>query len=432
MRKIFHRYKKKYVTIQRDQTKKIRRVHFKNVRRFKKVRKHPFSLPALVLFILIGGFVVFATSTRGKSIIDTSSRIVIISHDGVKESFPTKAPTVGALLQKLTIKISPGDVVEPSISTRITQNDFRVNIYRAKPVEIVDGNRRYFAFSAATTPRSIASQTGVQVYSEDNLNIMPTANFVTEGAIGEQIHIDRATPVNFNVYGASTTVRTRTKTVGQLLKEKNITLAKDDSVQPSVDTVITPNAQVYLIHKGTQIITASQTIPMTVQTIQDNTLAYGTSAIRQQGSDGTEILTYQVNLQNGREVGRSLIQTVVTSQPVTQIVVQGTNLSGIKGDMAIAGIAPQDYQYADYIISHESGWCPTKAQGEHYCPVTPDNSGTSYGYGLCQATPGYKMSSAGADWATNPVTQLEWCNGYASRYGGWYGSYLHWMAYSNW
>jgi len=42
------------------------------------------------------------------------------------------------------------------------------------------------------------------------------------------------------------------------------------------------------------------------------------------------------------------------------------------------------------------------------------------------------MATAGADWATNPITQLRWCSGYASRYGGWAGSYNHWLAYHSW
>jgi len=49
--------------------------------------------------------------------------------------------------------------------------------------------------------------------------------------------------------------------------------------------------------------------------------------------------------------------------------------------------------------------------------------GTPYGgsgaYGVPQALPGDKMSSAGSDWATNPVTQIRWMIGYVNgRYGG--------------
>ena len=46
------------------------------------------------------------------------------------------------------------------------------------------------------------------------------------------------------------------------------------------------------------------------------------------------------------------------------------------------------------------------------------NYGGSGAYGLPQALPGHKMASAGADWRTNPLTQLRWMVGYTtSRYG---------------
>lgn len=43
---------------------------------------------------------------------------------------------------------------------------------------------------------------------------------------------------------------------------------------------------------------------------------------------------------------------------------------------------------------------------------------TSGAYGIPQALPGSKMASAGADWRTNPVTQIKWMIGYIrSTYG---------------
>ena len=51
--------------------------------------------------------------------------------------------------------------------------------------------------------------------------------------------------------------------------------------------------------------------------------------------------------------------------------------------------------------------------------VTIYNYSGSGAYGLPQALPGHKMASAGADWATNPKTQIRWMRGYVnSRYGG--------------
>jgi hypothetical protein len=173
---------------------------------------------------------------------------------------------------------------------------------------------------------------------------------------------------------------------------------------------------------------------MPVKYINDDSLAYGTFAVRQVGSPGQRVLTYQVTVKSGKVVSSKLLQDVVTSDAVTQIVVRGTSLSGIKGDMALAGISPNDYQYVDYIVSHESGWCPTKAQGQvGYCPVYSGYVPPYGGYGLCQSTPGSKMESAGSDWATNPITQLRWCDGYArAHYGSWYAAYNHWIAYRWW
>lgn len=97
-------------------------------------------------------------------------------------------------------------------------------------------------------------------------------------------------------------------------------------------------------------------------------------------------------------------------------------VSGSKNSiMSAAGISSSDYTYVDYIITKESGWRATAAN-----PV-------SSAYGLCQSLPGSKMASAGSDWQTNAVTQMKWCNGYAtSRYGSWAGAYNFWIAHNWW
>jgi hypothetical protein len=60
----------------------------------------------------------------------------------------------------------------------------------------------------------------------------------------------------------------------------------------------------------------------------------------------------------------------------------------------------------DSLWTRESNW-----------NVHADNPNSS-AYGIPQALPGSKMSSAGADWATNPVTQIRWGLGYIEdRYG---------------
>lgn len=70
------------------------------------------------------------------------------------------------------------------------------------------------------------------------------------------------------------------------------------------------------------------------------------------------------------------------------------------------GFGSDQFGCLDSLYNSESGW-----------RVNADNP-TSSAYGIPQALPGSKMSSAGSDWATNPVTQIRWGLGYIEdRYG---------------
>lgn len=401
------------------------------------VRHHPMGVPVatISLLLLLSGIVTLFIMRGGAKDNGPAARIVIVSYDHHEETVPSNEKTVGALLKKMEVPLHPGDVVEPAKNTPINQDDFRINIYRAVPVKVVDGSTATYAYTAAKTSRSVATQAGVTLYPEDHLTAALPEDVLRDYNIGETVTVDRSIPVSLNLYGASVPTRTHAKTVKDLLAEKGVKLSRVDTYKPSLDTPITPNMSVAIIRNGIRTITEQHDLAMPVETINDPNLAYGTRAVRQTGSAGRESVTYKINVQNGVEVSREEIQRVVVVPPVPQIVVQGVNLGGIKGDMARAGIAPGDYNYVDYIIGKESGWCPTKWQGEYgSCPAyhgTP--SSASVGYGLCQATPGWKMASAGDDWATNPVTQLKWCHGYATgRYGSWGAAYNQWVTYHWW
>jgi len=67
--------------------------------------------------------------------------------------------------------------------------------------------------------------------------------------------------------------------------------------------------------------------------------------------------------------------------------------------------------------------------GESGWRVTAENS-SSGAYGIPQALPGSKMATAGADWESNPVTQITWGLGYIQdRYGSPCGAWSHSESY---
>jgi hypothetical protein len=70
------------------------------------------------------------------------------------------------------------------------------------------------------------------------------------------------------------------------------------------------------------------------------------------------------------------------------------------------GFGSDQFGCLESLWTKESGWNPQAANP------------TSSAFGIPQALPGSKMASAGADWATNPATQIKWGLGYiAARYG---------------
>lgn len=420
--KIFHRgFKKQY---------KKARVYGRG-----HIYRRPYVAPIMGLLVgvaIVGGVVLSRGGTA--SLRPSDSHVVFLSDSGQQETLDTKAKTVGDLVAKLPLHLISQDVVEPSLDTPIVQDNFRVNVYRARPVTVVDNSAKQVTLTAQRSARVVAQQAGLTVYPEDNVSFGPGS--VTQNIIGEEVIVNPATPVQLTLYGTPLDIRTQAKTVGDMLKSKNVKINAKDTVTPSLSTPIAAGLQVNVIRNGIQVVSVQSDVPAPVQYINDTSLSLGATAVRQSGSPGVMVTTYQIDVEGGVEVSRTQLQQVVTTQPVPQIIARGTivDIAGNKtAVMAAAGISSSDYGYADYIISHESGWCYTKAQGESYCPSSPDNSGTPNGYGLCQATPGYKMGSAGGDWATNPITQLVWCSGYAnSRYGGWYNAYAHWLNSHNW
>src|SRR5215831_9405081 len=97
----------------------------------------------------------------------------------------------------------------------------------------------------------------------------------------------------------------------------------------------------------------------------------------------------------------------------------GTARSIAYNMMSSFGFDPKtQFDCLDNIWTRESGW---NYQAEN----------ASGAFGIPQALPGSKMASAGADWQTNPATQIKWGLGYIqSVYGTPCNAWSFWQAHS--
>lgn len=389
------------------------------------LRQHPFVVPVVTLvvlsFVSMVAFVISNGSTLGAS----DTRLVRLIIDGEEQLVPTRSSNVKELLERLDVTVTEKDIIEPAIETEIVDNSMSVRVYKARPITIIDGTNEVTTVAAGQTVRATVERAGVKIYPEDrvvsNAEVVETEDVLKGRPVAETVVIDRATPASINLYGSNIPIRTHVMTVGDALKEKNIKTQHDDVIIPDPSTVLTANTQVFITRVGRTIDSREEAIPMPTETINDPTLTAGRTVVRQQGNPGRKVVTYEVQLENDKEVARRPIQEIVAVEAVKHVVVQGTKPPTIivAGDHAAlmlqAGIPESQHGSAEYIISRESRW-----------RLDARNAGGCLGLG--QACPGSKLVNACPDYANDPICQLRFFTAYVNgRYGSWNGAYQFWV-----
>lgn len=394
-----------------------------------------FSIPSLVtlgflaslLFFTIiaktGGF--FASATSSESAEKDDQSFVTIYDGGEKTTLRSAAITVRELLERAGIVYDEYDTVEPGLDDEINSETFNINIYRSRQAVVIDDNVKKYVRTSATEPEQVAEDAGLKLLDQDIIEVV-AYNGLLESGMTTAYQITRAKTVNFEFYGKDMVIRTQADTVGEFLAEQGITVdAKETWSSLQDDVKLKDGISLAVFRQGKQTKTVEEVVNYNTKTTYDYSLNYGVRKVTTAGQKGKKIVTYEINMRNGKEISRKILSSIVTQKPIDEQVKVGMKVdlpAGTHNDwMAQAGISPSDYGYVNYIIQRESHWNPLAKNA--YSGAT----------GLCQALPGSKMASAGSDWATNPITQLRWCNGYAvGRYGSWAKAYQFWTVNHWW
>lgn len=274
---------------------------------------------------LLVGTIVFAGVALAKPSDDPmpfAQHVVTIYDQGEKRVVLTKAGDVRQTLAQADIQLAQNDRVEPSLDTRYEAADYTVNIYRAYPVMINDGMKRKLVLTPYTTARDIAKDADIAVRDEDKLTLTQSTDMFTDG-IGTNLTIKRATPVTLMLYGVPTKVYTQASTVDELLAEKHIVLGENDTVSTSVLAVISADMTIEVWRNGVQTVTLDESIEFPVRQVLAMDKPVGHREVQTLGKVGKKKVVYEVTRQDGREVGRTMIQSVVTEEPKEQVELVG-------------------------------------------------------------------------------------------------------------
>ncbi len=287
-----------------------------------------------LLFILSAALFGLFNPASAEGRITSDEHLVTIYDRGVAHSLITKKDTLRKVLADEGITLDKNDIVEPNLDDKLVAKQYEVNIYRARPVTIIDGAHQVRVMSAYQTPKQIAKQAGIALRDEDEETLGLPTDLVSDGA-SIQMVIKRATPVQLIFYGKTETVYTQKTTIGDFLKDKDITLQGKDRISLPAEAAITPNMRLEIWREGVQTQTRNEPIKFTTREIQDANQPVGYRKVQTEGVNGEQTVTYKVTVKNGKTVKRKALHRVVIKKAVQEVVVVGAKPS-FSGDFAAA------------------------------------------------------------------------------------------------
>lgn len=311
---------------------------------------------AVVLFLCAVWMFAARASADGSSA-PAGSRLITVHDRDIDQSFVSRATTVQEALQGAGIEINNHDRVEPGLDEQLVADEYTVNIYRARPMVVVDGGVRHKVLTAARVPEQIAKDAQMTLYPEDVTEFRQSEDFLGSGA-GLELRVTRAVPFSFTLYGETSEARTQATTVGEMLKEKKIELGENGRVSPGLDTPIQAGMSVRVWREGKQTITVDEEVAFTTEKIQDANREVGYKEVRTPGQKGARTVTYEVVVQDGAEVARTEIASITTKEAVKQVEIVGAKFNYTGGPLSEAQITA--------LGMCESGMTATRNSGNGY------------------------------------------------------------------
>ncbi len=362
--------------------------------------------------IIFAGIVVvvlgFAVAFRSQSTVHAeNTRIVTIYVDGEIRTIASDGATVKAVLDQTGTPLGEHDKTEPALDEPVHGSDFTINIYRARPITVVDGANNYTVMTAERSPREIAKDAGFNTKQEDQFGF-ERSDDPFAGAPGTQMVIKRAKTITFDLYGTAEPLSTNEGTVEDLLKDRSVELDPADELNVPLQTRISEGMTVSIARVGRQVQTVEEVVAFPEDQIKDAQQPVGYKKIQSPGANGKKLVTYELISRNGGDPVKTAIKEVITEQPVKQVVVIGAklavNVGGNCGEwLTQAGITNTD---AIWLIGKESGCNPGSVNR------------SSGACGIPQALPCSKLKCP-LD-ASGAVCQIKWMENYVmGRYGSW-------------
>jgi uncharacterized protein YabE (DUF348 family) len=245
-------------------------------------------------------------------------RDVTVSIDGQTYSRTVRAATVGEVLAMEGISLRPDDRVIPDAATPLGAG-MAISVHRAFPVDVdVDGVITTVR-TTLRTPNELRRDLGIGAGL-----VIGAAPRVLDA--GTRVEFRTPHDVTFQVDGTTVPLmRTAALDVGSLLVAQGVALGPNDQVTPAPETRLTNGMHVRVFRLAEGEVAEQVAIPFETVTRDDPNLPVGQSRVIQPGVPGIQRAIFRVvTRDDGTVVNKVLSGAETLSAPVDQVVVKGT------------------------------------------------------------------------------------------------------------
>lgn len=271
--------------------------------------------------VLIASFIVFLAAFSFVSHEATKKTVTLVK-DGEETIVKTNADTIEEFLEEQKLSPHSKDYVFPATNEKI-KNDSKVVWKTAKQVEILGSSERKSVWTTASTVEELLKDEGIPLTEHDK--VKPKIDTKIENDLS--IQIEKAFTTVLVDGGKEKEVWTTSTTVADFLEHQGVSLKKQDRVEPQQDKMVTKDTVVKVIRVEKVTDVVEEPVEYAVVTKNDSSLSKGEEKVVTKGRAGLVKREYEVTLENGEEVSRTLLKETPVKESQDKIVAVGTKLS---------------------------------------------------------------------------------------------------------
>lgn len=252
-------------------------------------------------------------------ITDALQAEVTYAADGNSQVVKSSDETVGELLEDLEIEVTNNDYISHSIEESL-EDGMEIEHIPAKEVAVVIDGKKEIYETIAEDVKSLLKEHKLDISKHDKVS----HNLNTEIKDGLVINIDKAYKIPVNYAGEEESVWTTGGTVGEILSENDFKIKKSDKVNPAKKEQVTKNTEIEVTKVTKDTIVEKESTNFEVKEEKNSKLEKGKTNVIQKGRKGSVEKTYELVLENGKEVERKEVDKEVLKKPKNKIVSVGT------------------------------------------------------------------------------------------------------------